>query len=52
MKTTAGVLVIAVCAILSGALALEAQQQKIYWGDEVPAGWTGTWPARTTGRAK
>ena len=19
-------------------------QQKIYWGDEVPAGWTGTWP--------
>ena len=22
-----------------------AAQQKIYWGDEVPAGWTGTWPA-------
>lgn len=20
-----------------------AQQQRIYWGDEVPAGWTGTW---------
>lgn len=24
------------------ALAL-AQQSKIYWGDEVPAGWTGKW---------
>jgi hypothetical protein len=21
-----------------------AAQQKIYWGDEVPAGWAGTWP--------
>jgi hypothetical protein len=24
---------------------LAAQQRKIYWGDEVPAAWTGTWPA-------
>ena len=22
-----------------------AQQPKIFWGDEVPAGWTGKWPA-------
>src|SRR5262245_988465 len=22
-----------------------ARQPKIYWGDEVPAGWNGTWPA-------
>ncbi len=22
-----------------------AQPRRIYWGDEVPAGWTGTWPA-------
>src|SRR6266581_4747446 len=21
-----------------------AAQQKIYWGDNVPAGWSGTWP--------
>jgi hypothetical protein len=33
-----------VLAGLASALAGEAQQ-KIYWGDEVPAGWTGTWPA-------
>ena len=27
----------------AGVLAGQAQQ-KFYWGDEVPAGWTGTWP--------
>ena len=45
MTRRSGVLVVAVCALLSGALAIEAQPQKIYWGDEVPAGWTGQWPA-------
>ena len=35
---------VAALAILSGALMLPAQQ-RIYWGDEVPAGWTGKWPA-------
>lgn len=34
----------AACALLGGMLALEARQ-KIYWADEVPAGWNGTWPA-------
>ena len=45
MKRRSGVLAVAVCALVSGALAIEAQPQKIYWGDEVPAGWTGQWPA-------
>ena len=31
-------------ATVGGALMLHAQQ-RIYWADEVPAGWTGTWPA-------
>ncbi len=25
--------------------AVTAQQPKIFWGDEVPVGWTGKWPA-------
>ena len=29
---------------LTFVLALNAQQ-KIYWGDDVPPGWTGKWPA-------
>ncbi len=29
-------------AIISGVVAA---QQKIYWGDEVPTGWHGQWPA-------
>jgi hypothetical protein len=33
----------ATCA-LAFALTLQAQQ-KIYWGDDVPKGWTGKWPA-------
>ena len=35
---------IVACALLGGMLALGAQQ-KIYWADDVPAGWNGTWPA-------
>ena len=31
-------------AILSGALMPHAQQ-RLYWADEVPVGWTGTWPS-------
>src|SRR5262245_50662789 len=32
--------------LLAGAAALVGEaQQKIYWGDEVPSGWTGKWPA-------
>ena len=34
-------ILLAVCA--GGLLA--QPQQKIYWGDEVPPNWTGTWPA-------
>ena len=35
---------IAIGALVGGALTIGAQQ-KIYWGDEVPPGWTGKWPA-------
>jgi len=35
--------VIAAVAIIATALLSNAQQQ-IYWGDDVPARWTGTWP--------
>ena len=37
------ILIAGVCA-LAAPLVL-ASQQKIYWGDDVPAGWTGKWPA-------
>ena len=37
------ILLVGVCA-LAAPLAL-ASQQKIYWGDEVPPGWAGKWPA-------
>lgn len=33
---------VAVCALVGGVLAA---QQKIYWADDVPAGWSGKWPA-------
>jgi hypothetical protein len=32
-------------AFVCASAALIAQQSKIYWGDEVPVGWTGKWPA-------
>jgi hypothetical protein len=38
-----GAAAVAVCALISGALAIEAQQ-KIYWADDVPPGWSGKWP--------
>src|SRR6188474_453751 len=31
--------------ILLPLLLITMAQQKIYWGDDVPAGWTGKWPA-------
>jgi hypothetical protein len=34
--------IVVAAALLSVGLGA---QQKIYWGDEVPAGWSGTWPA-------
>lgn len=40
MRRTRWVLVVA--AAVSVGLAA---QQKIYWGDEVPSGWNGAWPA-------
>jgi hypothetical protein len=39
-----GTWAIAAGALIGAALAAAAQQ-KIYWGDEVPPGWTGKWPA-------
>jgi hypothetical protein len=33
---------VAVCALVGSMLAA---QQKIYWADDVPAGWSGKWPA-------
>jgi len=32
--------------ILGFVLALSAQNRKIYWGDSVPKGWNGSWPAK------
>ena len=34
-----------VVAAVAIASAVVAAQQKIYWGDEVPSGWNGSWPA-------
>ena len=36
-------LVSALALTVATAGMLAAQQQKIYWGDEVPAGWAGKW---------
>ncbi|HEY7474113.1 MAG TPA: M14 family zinc carboxypeptidase [Vicinamibacterales bacterium] len=43
-RRRAGPWAVAAGALIGGALAAAAQQ-KIYWGDEVPPGWTGKWPA-------
>ena len=37
-----GAATVAGCALAGGVLAA---QQKIYWADDVPAGWSGKWPA-------
>ena len=37
-------LAVAAVTLISATLLTGAAQQKIYWGDEVPAGWAGTWP--------
>ena len=41
---TRGTYLIAVAALAVLTAAVSAQK-KIYWGDTVPAGWHGTWPA-------
>ena len=41
---TRGTHLIAVAALAVLTAAVHAQK-KIYWGDAVPAGWHGTWPA-------
>jgi hypothetical protein len=38
--------VLALLAVLAPALAPASPAQKIYWGDAVPAGWNGKWPAK------
>jgi hypothetical protein len=38
--------VLSLLAVLVPALAPAPAAQKIYWGDSVPAGWNGKWPAR------
>ena len=32
------------CLLVVLSVVMAAQQPKIYWGDEVPTHWTGTWP--------
>ena len=32
--------------LFAGGLLAAAAPQKIYWGDSVPKGWTGKWPAK------
>lgn len=41
MKQTLRTLILVVLA----SFVVSAQPQKIYWGDAVPKGWNGTWPA-------
>ncbi len=36
----------ALLAVLAPALAPAPAAQKIHWGDSVPAGWNGKWPAK------
>jgi hypothetical protein len=37
----------ALTAVLAAlCVSANAQQQKIYWADEVPSGWNGKWPAK------
>jgi len=38
--------VIAIAALLALLAPRIPAAQKIYWGDSVPAGWNGTWPAK------
>lgn len=42
MTRVVGLASILACAIVSSAVTA---QQRIYWGDEVPHGWNGSWPA-------
>ena len=32
--------------LFCGFLSASAQTRKIYWGDPVPTGWNGSWPAK------
>jgi len=38
--------IIAVAALLALLASQASAAQKIYWGDSVPAGWNGKWPAK------
>ena len=42
LRRTIALLLLSILAMTSDPTA---QTRKIYWGDEVPAGWTGKWPA-------
>ncbi|MBZ5496601.1 MAG: M14 family metallopeptidase [Acidobacteriia bacterium] len=43
-RTRSLVPAVVLVAVLS--ITVGAQQQKIYWADEVPKGWNGKWPAK------
>jgi hypothetical protein len=40
------VILFVMAAALTVGFALDAAAQEIYWGDSVPEGWAGTWPAK------
>ncbi|HSA94613.1 MAG TPA: M14 family metallopeptidase [Acidobacteriota bacterium] len=46
MKTLKPILALALVAALTPALFPVPAAQKVYWGDSVPAGWNGKWPAK------
>jgi len=46
MKPRARFLVPAIFVVVIFSITIGAQQQKIYWADEVPKGWSGKWPAK------
>jgi len=45
MKPSVFTRIAAVAAVCLATVLTPAAEQKIYWGDEVPSGWSGTWPA-------
>jgi hypothetical protein len=46
MRRTVSLVPLVIVAALAVGAGAQQKPQKIYWADEVPAGWNGKWPAR------
>ena len=46
MRRTVSLVPLVIAAALAVGAGAQQKPQKIYWADEVPAGWNGKWPAR------